>query len=153
MRLLTRLLRGFIKTGTLELIDAHGSRYLFGAAPGPRRRAVGRAGRGPYECRSSQSASSSPRRIRVETRSWRGLGNLIQVRKKIGRRGRDKSKGFTRARVREGKGVSPAFLFATLLWHEVLVTWKLAIERGEKPAPALFDACSIRPSSANTCGA
>ena len=35
MRLLTRLLRGFIKTGTLELIDAHGSRYLFGAAPGP----------------------------------------------------------------------------------------------------------------------
>jgi hypothetical protein len=35
MRLLTRLLRGFIKTGTLELIDAHGSRYIFGAAPGP----------------------------------------------------------------------------------------------------------------------
>ena len=35
MRLLTRLLRGFIKTGTLELIDAHGSRHLFGAAPGP----------------------------------------------------------------------------------------------------------------------
>jgi cyclopropane-fatty-acyl-phospholipid synthase len=35
MRLLTRLLRGFIKTGTLELTDAHGSKYLFGAAPGP----------------------------------------------------------------------------------------------------------------------
>jgi cyclopropane-fatty-acyl-phospholipid synthase len=35
MRLLTRLLRGFIKTGTLELIDAHGSRHFFGAAPGP----------------------------------------------------------------------------------------------------------------------
>ena len=35
MRLLTRLLRGFIKTGTLELIDAHGSRHLFGAPPGP----------------------------------------------------------------------------------------------------------------------
>ena len=35
MRLLKRLLRGFIKTGTLELTDAHGSRYLFGAAPGP----------------------------------------------------------------------------------------------------------------------
>jgi len=35
MRLLTRLLRGFIKTGTLELIDAHGTRHLFGAAPGP----------------------------------------------------------------------------------------------------------------------
>jgi hypothetical protein len=35
MRLLTRLLRGFIKTGTLELIDAHGSRYLFALRPVP----------------------------------------------------------------------------------------------------------------------
>jgi cyclopropane-fatty-acyl-phospholipid synthase len=35
MRLLARLLRGFIKTGTLELTDAHGRKYLFGAAPGP----------------------------------------------------------------------------------------------------------------------
>ncbi len=43
-------------------------------------------------------------------------------------------------RVREGKGVSPAFLFATLLWHEVLVTWNAAKARGEKPLPALFDA-------------
>ncbi|MEO5766386.1 MAG: polynucleotide adenylyltransferase PcnB [Casimicrobiaceae bacterium] len=46
----------------------------------------------------------------------------------------------TDLRVREGKGVSPAFLFATLLWHEVLATWKQTKERGEKPAPALFDA-------------
>jgi poly(A) polymerase len=36
--------------------------------------------------------------------------------------------------------VSPAFLFATLLWHEVLVTWNAAKERGERPQPALFDA-------------
>jgi poly(A) polymerase len=46
----------------------------------------------------------------------------------------------TDARVREDKGVSPAFLFAALLWHEVLVTWKAAKERGERPQPALFDA-------------
>ena len=46
----------------------------------------------------------------------------------------------TDARVREDKGVSPAFLFATLLWHEVLVTWNAAKERGERPQPALFDA-------------
>jgi poly(A) polymerase len=46
----------------------------------------------------------------------------------------------TDARVREGKGVSPAFLFATLLWHEVLVTWNAAKARGERPLPALFDA-------------
>jgi poly(A) polymerase len=46
----------------------------------------------------------------------------------------------TDRRVREGKAVSPAFLFATLLWHEVLQTWNAAKERGEKPLPALFDA-------------
>ena len=46
----------------------------------------------------------------------------------------------TDARVRGDKGVSPAFLFAALLWHEVLGTWKAAKERGERPLPALFDA-------------
>jgi poly(A) polymerase len=46
----------------------------------------------------------------------------------------------TDLRVREDKGVSPAFLFAALLWHEVLATWKAAKERGERPLPALFDA-------------
>ncbi len=42
--------------------------------------------------------------------------------------------------MRDGKPVSPAFLFATLLWHEVLQTWNAAKGRGEKPLPALFDA-------------
>jgi len=46
----------------------------------------------------------------------------------------------TDERVREDKGVSPAFLFATLLWHEVLVHWNAAKANGEKPLPALFDA-------------
>jgi poly(A) polymerase len=46
----------------------------------------------------------------------------------------------TDARVREGRGVSPAFLFATLLWHEVLATWNAATARGDKPIPALFEA-------------
>jgi len=46
----------------------------------------------------------------------------------------------TDARVREDKGVSPAFLFATLLWHEVLVTWNAAKARGERALPALFEA-------------
>ena len=46
----------------------------------------------------------------------------------------------TDARVRDGKSVSPAFLFATLLWHEVLQQWNAAKSRGEKPLPALFDA-------------
>jgi poly(A) polymerase len=46
----------------------------------------------------------------------------------------------TDARVRAGKGVSPAFLFAALLWHEVLAAWKKAQASGLKPIPALFKA-------------
>ncbi len=46
----------------------------------------------------------------------------------------------TDTRIRGEKGVSPAFLFATLLWHEVLAAWK-ATEAGGLPAiPALFKA-------------
>jgi poly(A) polymerase len=46
----------------------------------------------------------------------------------------------TDARIRADKGVSPAFLFATLLWHEVLAAWR-AIEAGGVPTiPALFQA-------------
>ena len=46
----------------------------------------------------------------------------------------------TDRRVREEMGVSPAFLFATLLWHEVLAQWTAAKGKGGKPLPALFDA-------------
>jgi poly(A) polymerase len=46
----------------------------------------------------------------------------------------------TDLRIRSEKGVSPAFLFATLLWHEVLAAWK-SIEKGGVPAiPALYKA-------------
>jgi poly(A) polymerase len=46
----------------------------------------------------------------------------------------------TDERVREGKPVSPGFLFAALLWHEVLSAWKDAEASGLKPIPALFQA-------------
>ncbi|MEO8485137.1 MAG: polynucleotide adenylyltransferase PcnB [Betaproteobacteria bacterium] len=46
----------------------------------------------------------------------------------------------TDRRVREDMGVSPAFLFATLLWHEVLAQWTAAKTKGDKPLPALLDA-------------
>jgi poly(A) polymerase len=46
----------------------------------------------------------------------------------------------TDRRVRAGKSVSPAFLFAALLWHEVLAAWKKAQGAGLKPIPALFKA-------------
>jgi poly(A) polymerase len=43
-------------------------------------------------------------------------------------------------RIREDKSVSPAFLFAALLWHEVLSDWKAQQEVGEKPIAALHTA-------------
>jgi poly(A) polymerase len=46
----------------------------------------------------------------------------------------------TDERVSAGKPVSPAFLFATLLWHEVLASWNPAKASGERPMPALFAA-------------
>ena len=46
----------------------------------------------------------------------------------------------TDLRIRGEKGVSPAFLFATLLWHEVLAAWKSLEAGGMPPIPALFKA-------------
>jgi poly(A) polymerase len=43
----------------------------------------------------------------------------------------------TDERVRAGKRVSPGFLFATLLWHEVLTKWNARIAAGEHRMPAL----------------
>ncbi|SFL84258.1 poly(A) polymerase [Nitrosomonas communis] len=43
----------------------------------------------------------------------------------------------TDKRVQEGKPISPGFLFATLLWHEVLAAWNKRQANGEKPMPAL----------------
>ncbi|MCB5191390.1 polynucleotide adenylyltransferase PcnB [Methylobacillus arboreus] len=43
----------------------------------------------------------------------------------------------TDERVLADKPVSPGFLFATLLWHEVLLAWKKYEQQGNKPIPAL----------------
>jgi poly(A) polymerase len=48
----------------------------------------------------------------------------------------------TDERVLLEKPVSPAFLFATLLWHEVLVAWKKFESQGHRPIPALHMAMS-----------
>jgi len=48
----------------------------------------------------------------------------------------------TDERVRAGKPISPGFLFATLLWHEVLADWEARKARGEPNQVALFDAMS-----------
>jgi poly(A) polymerase len=46
----------------------------------------------------------------------------------------------TDERVRQDKRVSPGFLFATLLWHEVLAAWEVRKADGAPAQPALFDA-------------
>ena len=46
----------------------------------------------------------------------------------------------TDERVREGKPVSPSFLFATLLWHDVNQAWEAGRKAGERPIPALHAA-------------
>ena len=46
----------------------------------------------------------------------------------------------TDERILADKPVSPAFLFAALLWHEVLAAWKQAEQGGMKPMPALHQA-------------
>jgi poly(A) polymerase len=46
----------------------------------------------------------------------------------------------TDARIAQDKPASPAFLFGTLLWPQVLQRWNALEAAGEKPQPALFTA-------------
>jgi poly(A) polymerase len=71
-----------------------------------------------------------------------GLLPLLDVilEQPLGNRFIEAALASTDARVREGKPVSPAFLFATLLWHEVLQQWNTAKSKGDRPIPALYDA-------------
>jgi len=46
----------------------------------------------------------------------------------------------TDARIAQDKPASPAFLFGTLLWPQVLQRWRALEAAGEKPQPALFAA-------------
>jgi poly(A) polymerase len=46
----------------------------------------------------------------------------------------------TDKRILEDKPASPAFLFAALLWHELLAAWKAHQEAGERPVAALHAA-------------
>ncbi len=46
----------------------------------------------------------------------------------------------TDERIAQGKSVTPAYLFAALLWHEVLTAWDKIQAGGERPIPALHQA-------------
>src|ERR1035437_417513 len=43
----------------------------------------------------------------------------------------------TDERLSQDKSVSPAFLFAALLWHEVLAAWNRLVQQGERPVGAM----------------
>ncbi len=43
----------------------------------------------------------------------------------------------TDERLSQDKSVSPAFLFAALLWHEVRCVWQRLVEQGERPVGAM----------------
>ena len=46
----------------------------------------------------------------------------------------------TDERLGQDKTVSPAFLFAAPLWHEVLAAWNLRVQQGARPVGAMHDA-------------
>jgi poly(A) polymerase len=46
----------------------------------------------------------------------------------------------TDERISQDKTVSPAFLFAALLWHEVLGAWNLRVQQGGRPVGAMHEA-------------
>ena len=67
----------------------------------------------------------------------------VVVEQPLGQRFIEQALANTDERVRDERGVSPGFLFATLLWHEVLATWSAAKARGETSIPALFAAMDL----------
>ena len=86
----------------------------------------------------SGHASASVRQLRDEGLS-KGLLQLLDVilEQPLGERFVTLALAQTDERVRSERSVSPAFLFAALLWHEVLAAWKSRQARGERPIPAL----------------
>jgi poly(A) polymerase len=86
----------------------------------------------------SGHASACLRQLR-EVGLHKGLLPLLDVilEQPLGERFVTLALAQTDERVLGGRPVSPAFLFAALLWHEVLAAWKAHEARGERSLPAL----------------
>ncbi len=89
----------------------------------------------------SGHASECVRRLREEG-LHHGLLPLLDVilEQPLGERFVMLALANTDERVRAGKTTSPGFLFATLLWNEVLANWQVRMGRGELRIPALMEA-------------
>ncbi len=86
----------------------------------------------------SGHASACVRRLRDEGLS-EGLLPLLDVilDQPLGERFVTLALAQTDERIKTDRSVSPAFLFAALLWHEVLAASKAREKKGERPVPAL----------------
>jgi len=86
----------------------------------------------------SGHASACLRQLR-EVGLHKGLLPLLDVilEQPLGERFVTLALAQTDERVLADRPVSPAFLFAALLWHEVLAAWKARQARGERAIPAL----------------
>src|SRR5712675_1098884 len=89
----------------------------------------------------SGHASACLRQLR-EVGLHKGLLPLLDVilEQPLGERFVTLALAQTDERVQSERPVSPAFLFAALLWHEVLAAWKTRQSRGERSIPALENA-------------
>src|SRR5689334_2005838 len=89
----------------------------------------------------SGHASACLRQLR-EVGLHKGLLPLLDVilEQPLGERFVTLALAQTDERVLAERPVSPAFLFAALLWHEVLAAWKAREARGERGIPALESA-------------
>jgi poly(A) polymerase len=89
----------------------------------------------------SGHASASLRQLR-DVGLHKGLLPLLDVilEQPLGERFVTLALAQTDERVLAERPVSPAFLFAALLWHEVLAAWKAREARGERGIPALESA-------------
>jgi poly(A) polymerase len=89
----------------------------------------------------SGAASASVKRLRAEG-LHHGLLPLLDVilEQPLGEKFVSLALAQTDTRVCADKPVSPAFLFAALLWHEVLAAWRARTARDEHDIPALYAA-------------
>lgn len=89
----------------------------------------------------SGHAAASVHRLRTEG-LHNGLLPLLDVilEQPLGEKFVNLALAQTDTRVRTDKPVSPAFLFASLLWHEVLAAWRASEEAGEPRIPAMYGA-------------
>jgi poly(A) polymerase len=134
-----RMLRGVRLAAKLGLtLDPHTREPIRSLAPLMERVPPARLFDEMLKLLLSGHASACLRQLR-EVGLHKGLLPLLDVilEQPLGERFVTLALAQTDERVLAGRPVSPAFLFAALLWHEVLAAWKARQARGERALPAL----------------